>query len=70
MKLETIITNSKEIFIDAPTALVTVNLWSNRDGACIQVHGKNGGLPLKMAGALRWEDIDALMIALSAARAA
>lgn len=70
MKLETIITNSKEIFLDARGVSVTVHLWSNCEGVSLQVHGKNGDLPLKMAGALRWEDIDALMVALSAARAA
>lgn len=70
MKLETIITNSKEIYLDAARVSVTVNLWSNCEGVNIQVHGKNGDLPLKLAGALRWEDIDALMVALSAARAA
>ena len=70
MKLETIITPSKEIFVDGGGVTVTVNPWSNCEGVNLMMHGAGPELPLKMAGALRWEEIDALMVALTAARAA
>ena len=70
MKLETMKSNSKEIFLDAGGMSVTVNVWSNCEGASIMVHGKGPELPLRMAGAFRWEEIDAILVALAAARAA
>lgn len=70
MKLETIITPSKEIYIQGDGVTVTVNIWSNCEGANLIMNGSSPEMPLKMAGALRWEEIDALMVALTAARAA
>ena len=68
MKLETIITPSKEIYVDGEGVTVTVNTWSNCEGMNVMMHGPGPELPLRMACALRWEDADALMIALTAAR--
>ena len=68
MKLETIITPSKEIFVAGEDVTATVNTWSNCEGINLMLTGKN--LDLRMCGALRWEDIDVLLIALTAARAA
>lgn len=48
---------------------VTINTWANHEGASIMVHGKGPELPLRMAGAFRWEELDAIMVALTAARA-
>lgn len=70
MKLETFTAQSKEIFVDAGTVSVTINTWSTLEGANIMVNGMGPSLPLRMAGALRWEEIDALIVALAAARAA
>lgn len=70
MKLETIITPSKEIYVEGDGVTVTVNTWSNCEGINLIMNGAGPALPLKIAGALRWEEIDALMIALTAARAA
>lgn len=70
MKLETIITPSKEIYLQAGDMSVTVNTWSNCEGLSFMVHGKGSELPLRMAGSFRWEEIDAILIALTAARAA
>jgi hypothetical protein len=70
MKLETLKTDSKEIFVDAGKMTVTVNIWSNCEGASIMVHGAGPDMPLRMAGAFRWEELDAILVALAAARAA
>lgn len=70
MKLETLITNSKEIFLEAYSVTVAVNVWANCEGASLMVHGKGPDLPLRMAGAFRWEEIDAILVALAAARSA
>ena len=70
MKLETIITPSKEIYLQANDVSITVNTWSNCEGMNVMMHGPGPELPLRMACSLRWEDADALLIALTAARAA
>lgn len=70
MKLETLSANSKEVFLDADSMSVTVNTWSNCEGASLMVHGHGPELPLRMAGAFRWEEIDAIITALAAARSA
>jgi hypothetical protein len=69
MKLESFKANSNEIFIDAGKMSVTVNTWSNCEGASIMVHGEGPGLPLRMAGAFRWEEIDVIIAGMAAARA-
>jgi hypothetical protein len=70
MKLETFKADCKEIFLDAGDLTVTVHTWANYLGASIMVHGKGPELPLRMAGAFRWEEIDAILVALTAARSA
>lgn len=70
MKLETMKADSNEIFLDAGDMSVTINTWANHEGASIMVHGKGPELPLRMAGAFRWEELDAILVALAAARAA
>jgi hypothetical protein len=70
MKLETIKSDSKEIFLDAGNMTVTVNVWSNCEGASIMVHGRGPELPIRMAGAFLWDELDAILVALAAARAA
>lgn len=70
MKLETMNSDSKEIFLDAGHMSVTINTWANLEGASIMVHGKGPELPLRMAGAFRWEELDAILVALAVARAA
>ena len=67
MKLETIKSQTTEIYLEFDGGSVTVNPWANCEGASIMVHGNN--LSLRMAGAFRWEEIDAVIVALTAARA-
>lgn len=68
MKLETIKSDCKEIYLDAGHISVTVNTWANNEGASIMVHGNTPELHLRMAGAFRWEELDAILVALAAAR--
>lgn len=68
MKLETLKADSKEIFLDAGDISVTVHTWANHEGASLMVHGKGPELPLRMAGAFRWGELDAILVALAAAR--
>jgi hypothetical protein len=70
MKLETIITPSKEIYLQAGDMSVTVNTWSNCEGMNVMIHGAGKDLPLRMACSLTWQEADVLVIALTAARAA
>ena len=72
MKLDTFTHSSKEIFVDAGKLTVTINTWSNMEGVNLMVHGAGSSneLALRMAGAFRWEEIDAILVALAAARAA
>ncbi len=68
MKLETIKTQCTEIYLDAGSISVSVNCWSNLEGASIMVHGAGPEIPMRMAGAFRWEELDAILVALAAAR--
>lgn len=52
MKLETFTTPSTEVYLDADTVSVTINTWSNLEGASIMVHGKGRELPLRKGVAL------------------
>lgn len=70
MKLETFKSDSKEIYLSSKSISVTINTWSNHEGASIMVHGAGPQLPLRMAGAFRWEELDAIIVALAAARSA
>ena len=67
MKLETIKSKTTEVFLEFDGGSVTVNPWANCEGVSIMVHGKD--LSLRMAGAFRWEEIDAIIVALTAVRA-
>lgn len=69
MKLETFTTTATETLLEFDGGTVTVNQWANHEGASLMVHGKGPELPLRMAGAFRWEEIDAIIVALTAARA-
>lgn len=68
MNLTTITSDSKEIFVDAGKFTVTVNTWANLEGCNLMVHGNGENIPLRMAGSFRWDEIDAIIVALAAAR--
>lgn len=70
MNLDVTTNKTKETFVEGDGVTITVNTWANYEGCNLMVHGPGPTLPLRMAGAFRWEEIDALQVALSAARAA
>ncbi len=68
MKLESLSTVTKEVYVDGNGITVTATPWGNLEGVSVMVHGDN--LALRMAGAFRWEELDVLLVALAAARGA
>lgn len=68
-KLETFTSPSKETYATGQGITVTVSHWSNCEGCNLMVHGKGEQMPLRMAGAFRWEELDILIAALAVARA-
>lgn len=67
MKLDTIKSDCKEVFVEGAGISVTVHTWGNCEGCSLMVHGKGPDMPLRMAGAFRWEEIDVILVALTAA---
>lgn len=70
MKLETFTSETKEIFVSGNGLSVTANPWANHEGLSVMLHSEGKDMPIRAAFSLRWEELDALMVALSAARAA
>ena len=70
MKLETFKTKTTEIFVTGNGVAVTVNPWSNHEGANFMIHSRDAGMAIRCAGSFRWEELDVLLVALNAARAA
>lgn len=68
MKVEAMKTSTTEVFVQQDDTSFTVTPWSNFEGASVIVTGKD--LSVRMACAMRWEEIDALIVALAAARSA
>ena len=67
MKLETITSPTTEVFLETSGGCSAVaNPWFNCEGATFMLNDKNGCV--KVAGCLRWEEIDALLIVLTAVR--
>ncbi len=70
MKLETFTNQTTEVFVDGNGISVTANPWANCGGVNVMIHSTGQGMPIRAAFSLRWEELDALMVALTAARAA
>lgn len=66
MKMETFKNDSKETFVTGHELIVTCNTWANLEG--LNVLAMNKDLSIRMAAAFRWEELDVLLVALSAAR--
>jgi hypothetical protein len=68
MNIEALTTETKEIMVEGHKINVSVNLWSNYEGCNVMVCDDD--LSLRMAGAFRWEELDVILVALTAARGA
>lgn len=66
MKVEAMKTATTEVFVQQDDTSFTVTQWSNFEGANVMITGND--LYVRMACAMRWEEIDALIVALAAAR--
>lgn len=69
MKIEFFTTPPKEVFVEADNKnfSVTAMPWANGEGINVMLHGKD--LSIRDSFSLRWEELDALSIALQLARA-
>ncbi len=67
MKLEAISNKTTEVFVAHGDFSVVCNAWYNLEGVSVMLLGKD--LAVRGSFALRWEEVDALICALSAARA-
>ena len=70
MKLETTISPCKEVFVEGNGISVTINTWSNCEGATLVVTGRGDNIPMRMAGSFRWEELAVIATAIAAAQAA
>jgi hypothetical protein len=70
MKLQTFKTDTKETFVSGNGISVTVYQWGNLEGCSFMIHQDGEHMPLRCAASLRWEELDTLLVALTAARSA
>jgi hypothetical protein len=68
MKLDTFKTNTKETYVTGNGISVTVYEWGNLEGCSFMIHQDGKTMPLRCAASLRWEELDTLLVALTAAR--
>lgn len=68
MNLETFSCNTKETFVVGNGISVSVYQWGNKEGCSFMIHQDGEYLPLRCAASLRWEELDTLLVALTAAR--
>jgi hypothetical protein len=70
MKLETFKSQTKETFVEGNGVIVTVYDWANLEGCSFMIHQGGEAMPLRCAASLRWEEVDTLLVALTAAKSA
>lgn len=68
MKLESFKAPTTEVFVTGNGVSVTANPWANHEGLSVMIHSEGAGLPIRAAFSLRWEELDVLMVAMTAAR--
>lgn len=67
VKFESFTTPCKEVFVEGHGISVTVNTWSNCEGLTFILAGKDNAI--RTAACMRWDELDVLLCALTAARA-
>lgn len=68
MKLETIRQITTEVQLSGNGVDVTCYQWANGEGTCCIVHNTEDSMAQRTAFSLRWEELDVLLVALTAAR--
>jgi hypothetical protein len=66
MKMETVNQTVKQVYIEDGENIITVTQWSNLEGCTVCM---TQDLNVRFAAELRWEEMDLVIAALSAARA-
>jgi hypothetical protein len=67
LELKTMTNKVSEVIVKNDNIEVVVNDWSNLEGCSFIVMGKEK-TNIKLAGCMRWEDVDALLVALTIAK--
>ncbi len=67
LELKTMTNKVNEVIIKNNNIEVIVNDWSNLEGCSFMVLEKET-TNVKLAGCMRWEDVDALLVALTIAK--
>jgi hypothetical protein len=68
MKLDTYKANTKETYVTGNGISVTVYEWGNLEGCSFMIHQDGQTMPIRCAASLRWDELDTLLVALTAAR--
>jgi hypothetical protein len=68
VKLEALKNSTTEVFVEHDGFSAAANPWANGEGVTVMCHDKQ--MAQRLAFAVRWEELDVLMVALQAARAA
>lgn len=68
MKIESMKRPTTEVYVQCDDSAFVVTAWANCEGANVMM--TNNDLSVRLACAMRWEEIDALIVALAAARSA
>ena len=68
MKVESFTSPTREVFVETEGSTFTVTAipWANGEGLNVMLHGND--LTIRGCFSLRWEELDALSIALQVAR--
>jgi hypothetical protein len=69
LQLKTMKNKVNEVIVKNDNIEVIVNDWSDLEGCSFMVLEKET-TNVKFAGCMRWEEVDALLVALTAARSA
>ena len=64
----TALSDTKELFVDGNGINVSIYQWANLDGVSIFILGDGENMPNRGALSLRYEELDTLIMALTAAR--
>jgi hypothetical protein len=68
MKLETITYQTKAVFLEGKDSCVDVIPWGSLEGCTVMVTSRKDQ-SVRLAASLRWEELDILICAITAARA-
>lgn len=69
MKLSTLKNPTTEVFVEGHGVACTATVWSNLEGVNFMLTDEKT-MAMRLSGCLQWEELDTLLVALTAARSA